>query len=38
MEPAWGEVLATTDANGRRTDLSFDPLGRLTSVWLPGQV
>lgn len=38
MEPAWGEVVATIDANGQRTDLVFDLLGRLTSVWLPGQV
>jgi RHS repeat-associated protein len=38
IEPAWGEVVATVDANGRRTDLAFDPLGRLTSVWLPGRV
>ena len=38
MEPAWGEVTETTDANGQKTDLAYDPLGRLTSVWLPGRV
>ncbi|QPK43605.1 hypothetical protein H4W23_02530 [Streptomyces gardneri] len=33
----WGEPQTVTDANGRRTDLSHDPLGRLTSVWKPGR-
>ncbi|MEV1064204.1 polymorphic toxin-type HINT domain-containing protein [Streptomyces sp. NPDC050263] len=33
--PAWGVPLAQTDPNGRRTDLAYDGLGRLTSVWLP---
>jgi RHS repeat-associated protein len=36
MEPAWGVVTTTVDANGRRTDLAYDPLGRLTAVWEPG--
>lgn len=26
----------TTDPNGRVTELSYDPLGRSTAVWLPG--
>jgi RHS repeat-associated protein len=34
-EPAWGEPTAEVDANGKRTDLTRDPLGRLTAVWLP---
>ncbi|MEU5977150.1 RHS repeat-associated core domain-containing protein [Streptomyces sp. NPDC047315] len=34
-EPAWGQAKAQTDPNNRRTDLVFDALGRLTSVWLP---
>ncbi|MFG3480308.1 polymorphic toxin-type HINT domain-containing protein [Streptomyces sp. NPDC047980] len=33
--PAWGSPVAQTDPNGRRTDLAYDGLGRLTSVWLP---
>ena len=35
--PAWGVPAATVDANARRTDLAYDSLGRLTSVWLPGR-
>lgn len=35
-EPAWGKPTALVDPNGRRTDLSYDPLGRLTAVWQPG--
>src|SRR5262249_10142632 len=35
-EPAWGPALDTTDPNSRRTDETYDPLGRLTGVWLPG--
>ncbi|MGA4839997.1 hypothetical protein [Streptomyces sp. G45] len=32
---SWGSVAAQIDMNGKRTDLAYDPLGRLTSVWLP---
>ncbi|WP_411148524.1 RHS repeat-associated core domain-containing protein [Streptomyces sp. A30] len=32
---AWGLSTGQTDPNGRRTDLAYDSLGRLTSVWLP---
>lgn len=32
-----GEPSATIDENGRRTELAYDPLGRLTSVWLPNR-
>ena len=32
--PAWGQSAGQTDANGKRTDLAYDALGRLTSVWL----
>lgn len=32
--PAWGSSTGQTDPNGRRTDLAYDALGRLTSVWL----
>ncbi|WP_307666588.1 RHS repeat-associated core domain-containing protein [Streptomyces sp. V2I9] len=33
--PAWGLSAGQTDPNGKRTDLAYDALGRLTSVWLP---
>ncbi|MFJ4808987.1 polymorphic toxin-type HINT domain-containing protein [Streptomyces longwoodensis] len=33
--PAWGSPTAQTDANSKRTDLAYDGLGRLISVWLP---
>ncbi|MFE4830474.1 RHS repeat-associated core domain-containing protein [Streptomyces sp. NPDC056672] len=32
--PAWGMSAGQTDPNGRRTELAYDALGRLTSVWL----
>ncbi|MFC0623016.1 polymorphic toxin-type HINT domain-containing protein [Kribbella deserti] len=35
LDPAWGQARTSIDANGRRTDMSYDPLGRLTAVWLP---
>ncbi|WP_182875007.1 RHS repeat-associated core domain-containing protein [Microbispora sp. H10670] len=37
LEPAWGVTTGTTDANGRRTDVGYDALGRVTGVWLPGR-
>ncbi|MFI7342949.1 polymorphic toxin-type HINT domain-containing protein [Streptomyces sp. NPDC050085] len=33
--PAWGLQSAQTDMNGKRTDLAYDALGRLTAVWMP---
>ncbi len=33
--PAWGQSRGQTDPNGQRTDLAYDPLGRLVSVWMP---
>ncbi|GLH97519.1 RHS repeat-associated core domain-containing protein [Phytohabitans aurantiacus] len=36
-ETAWGDETSLVDANGRRTDLTYNPLGQLTAVWLPGQ-
>ncbi|MEN3613672.1 RHS repeat-associated core domain-containing protein [Plantactinospora sp. ZYX-F-223] len=36
-DPAWGEETAVLDANDRRTELRYDPLGRLVKVWLPGR-
>ena len=35
FEPAWGSQTVVVDPNNRRTDLTYDPLGRLTAVWLP---
>ncbi|SHK76461.1 RHS repeat-associated core domain-containing protein, partial [Nocardiopsis flavescens] len=35
VDPARGVPLAETDANGRTMNMGYDPLGRLTSVWLP---
>ncbi|MEU0171671.1 polymorphic toxin-type HINT domain-containing protein [Streptomyces iakyrus] len=32
--PDWGVDTARTDANGNRTELAYDALGRLTDVWL----
>ncbi|MFG2059153.1 RHS repeat-associated core domain-containing protein [Micromonospora sp. NPDC048930] len=34
FEPAWGSETAVVDPNNRRTDLTYDPLGRLAAVWL----
>ncbi|MER7489160.1 polymorphic toxin-type HINT domain-containing protein [Streptomyces sp. NPDC126497] len=36
-EPAWGMSKGQTDPNGKRTDLAYDAMGRLTSVWLADQ-
>jgi RHS repeat-associated protein len=38
LEPAWGLPTATVDANGKRTDVTYDPFGRTTAVWTPGRV
>ncbi|MGW4800661.1 RHS repeat domain-containing protein, partial [Nonomuraea sp. NPDC004297] len=37
LEPAWGQSIAEIDANGLRTDLVYDGLGRLRQVWLPNR-
>ena len=37
LDPTRGQPVDSIDANSRRTDLAYDPLGRLTAVWLPGQ-
>ncbi|MEU5437397.1 RHS repeat-associated core domain-containing protein [Streptomyces sp. NPDC020719] len=36
-DPLRAAPLTTTDMNGRITDVGYDPLGRLASVWLPGR-
>lgn len=37
LAPGWGVPTAVTDANGKVTDIRYDPLGRTTAVWLPGR-
>ncbi|MEV5831528.1 RHS repeat-associated core domain-containing protein [Spirillospora sp. NPDC052242] len=39
IEPAWGETVTEIDKSNynARTDLVYDPLGRLTQVWLPNR-
>lgn len=36
-EPAWDLPTRVTDPNGTVTELTYDGLGRLTQVWLPGR-
>ncbi|WP_251052977.1 MULTISPECIES: RHS repeat-associated core domain-containing protein [unclassified Streptomyces] len=36
--PAWGQSRGQTDPNGKRSDVAFDGLGRVISVWLPDRV
>ncbi|SCL24453.1 polymorphic toxin-type HINT domain-containing protein [Micromonospora inyonensis] len=33
--PAWGSPVSQSDPNDLLTELQYDPLGRLTKVWLP---
>ncbi|MEW9555431.1 RHS repeat domain-containing protein [Nonomuraea sp. NPDC050783] len=37
MNPVFAEPTSTKDVNGRRTDLTYDGLGRLTAVWMPSR-
>jgi RHS repeat-associated protein len=37
IDPGYGVVTTVFDANGKRTDMQYDPLGRLTAVWLADQ-
>jgi YD repeat-containing protein len=36
-KPEWGLPSKTVDQNGKVTEMAYDALGRLTSVWLPNQ-
>ncbi|HWL35073.1 MAG TPA: polymorphic toxin-type HINT domain-containing protein [Frankiaceae bacterium] len=38
LHPAWGVTTAEVDQNGKRTDFTYDALGRLTAVWAPGRL
>ncbi|MEW2458597.1 RHS repeat domain-containing protein [Streptomyces albus] len=35
LDPRRGTTVATEDANGKRTDITYDALGRTTEVWEP---
>lgn len=37
VDPARGSATREVDRNGKRTDLAYDAIGRLTGVWLPGR-
>jgi RHS repeat-associated protein len=37
IDPNRGLPTLSQDVNSRRTELVYDPLGRITSVWLPGR-
>ncbi|WP_326557205.1 polymorphic toxin-type HINT domain-containing protein [Micromonospora sp. NBC_01796] len=37
LDPAFGAQIGSVDANGLRTDLKLDALGRLSKVWSPGR-
>ncbi|MCC8251616.1 RHS repeat domain-containing protein [Saccharothrix luteola] len=37
FEPSRGNTTVSLDVGSRRTDATYDPLGRLTAVWKPSQ-
>jgi RHS repeat-associated protein len=37
VNPAWGAPTRVTDANNKVTTATYDALGRITAVWLPGR-
>src|SRR5262249_21604417 len=37
VNPAWGRPLTVTDINNKLTTASYDALGELTNLWLPGR-
>lgn len=37
LDAARGQPVVIEDANGRKTELAYDALGRLAEVWLPGR-
>ncbi|MCW3819641.1 RHS repeat protein [Micromonospora sp. DR5-3] len=34
LDPAWGQPTIVVDANGRKTEIAYDALGRTAEVWL----
>jgi RHS repeat-associated protein len=37
VNPAWGKPLTVSDINNKVTTASYDPLGKLTNLWLPNR-
>jgi YD repeat-containing protein len=37
IAPAWGLPTKVVDANGKKTEATYDALGRLAAVWNPGR-
>jgi RHS repeat-associated protein len=37
IAPAWGLPTKMVDPNGKKTETTYDPLGRITAVWNPGR-
>lgn len=37
LDPVRGVPVTETDANGKRTDIAYDALGRVAKVWEPGR-
>jgi YD repeat-containing protein len=37
IDPAWGLPIEVVDPNGKKTEATYDGLGRLTAVWNPGR-
>ncbi|WP_154697603.1 hypothetical protein [Lentzea guizhouensis] len=37
MDNAWNQPTTVVSASGARTDVKFDPLGRITDTWTPGR-
>ncbi|KAA9381611.1 hypothetical protein F5972_01920 [Microbispora cellulosiformans] len=35
IRPEWGATTGVVDPNGKRTDVTYDALGRTSQVWLP---
>ncbi len=37
LDTKWGEPVIATEPSGNRTDVTYDSLGRVLGVWLPGR-
>jgi RHS repeat-associated protein len=37
LQPAWGKPTLSVDPNANRTEMAYDGLGRVTSIWFPGR-